>query len=132
MNFYFYGVLGPSDAGHFLYASDGSRITHATRGAVPFTPAEIDGKWCTALAGALPDRDQQHEGVVYVHHARGWTIVSWWDRSGDGRHGSCAVFLAEGERSGAEMLRLARERYPREIARMERRYTLTATPEPRR
>ena len=77
-------------------------------------------------------RDPQHEGIVFAHRARGWTIASWWDRSGDNRMASCAVFLAEGDHSGAEMLRLARERYPREIARMERRYAFTSTPEPRR
>jgi hypothetical protein len=127
---YFYGVLGSSDAGHHPYVSDGESVRFTGREAGPFRNVEIDGVWCqrepwpAGEASSRGSRDPQAEGVAYVHHVRGWTIASWWDRSADKRRGSCAVFLAEGAHDLAAMLAAARDLYPSTMARIEARYTI--------
>lgn len=64
------------------------------------------------------------QGRGFVHYAHGWTILSWWDRSGDRRRASCAVFFVRGYHRWTEALRLAREAFPRELARMEAAYDI--------
>jgi len=62
--------------------------------------------------------------MAYLHHVAGWTVVAWWDRSEDDRHGSNAVFLAPGEHAFEAMLDLARKAFPREMERMEKAYAI--------
>jgi hypothetical protein len=101
--FYFFGCIdGP---GHFMHAADGSprRYYHDQ----PF------GK----LDGGLQPTGQEIQGRALVHHRDGWTAVSFWDRSVDKRGGCNGNFLANKTLSFDEMMVLAREHFPRVMAR---------------
>ena len=59
-----------------------------------------------------------------LHHVAGWTVAAWWDRSADTRINSNAAVVMQGTHTWEAMLAAAREAFPRELARMEARYTL--------
>ena len=132
----FYGVAAGSDAGHFFYVPSAPRRVARAHGRDLPLPAElarpewVDGRWCFPVP-KIGDRreldarsDGQAQGRGFVHSAHGWTVISWWDRSGDDRMGSNAVFVVRGFRRWAEALRLAREAFPLEMARMEAAYSI--------
>ncbi|MGK3995130.1 hypothetical protein [Sorangium sp. So ce1024] len=123
---------GPG-AGHHLWAPSSGHVGWAppeARRRLPWTLAELDGR----LAGdpALADRrDQRHwasrdqpEGIVRLHRRDGWTAISFWDRSGDGRYSSSSTFVAAGERGAREMVELFRRRFPAIWERITRRFEL--------
>ena len=46
-----------------------------------------------------------------------WTVLTFWDRSGDKRPGCCASFLLKGALDFATALETAREAFPQVFAR---------------
>ena len=133
---YFFGVSTGSSAGHYLHRSAGGCAVYDRRSAdvargLPEPLHRLDGVWCWERPRTSEEsrfhssQDPQHEGRAFVHYVEGWTVVSWWDRSGDSRGGSNSAFLAIGRRPFAEMLEMARAAFPREITRMEARYPIT-------
>jgi len=46
-----------------------------------------------------------------------FSIVSFWDRTGDSRPNSNSAFFAEGQHTAEELLSAARERYPEIFSR---------------
>ena len=125
----FYGVAGDADGGHQFYQRSGSAVCVADR---PPLPAEVsraemvDARWCFSapILGDRPFVDRQPQGRGFIHRVAGWTVISWWDRSGDSRMGSNAVFFVRGDHPWAEALRRAREAFPREMKRMEAAYSI--------
>jgi hypothetical protein len=82
------------------------------------------------------DRDLQVERVACLHHAvdgagEPWTAVSFWDRSGDRRHGSSTTVLCRGAVSLDEMLARFRERLPGLWARIAGAGPIVGHPAPR-
>ncbi|XXX79137.1 hypothetical protein WMF30_10225 [Sorangium sp. So ce134] len=134
---------GPG-AGHHLWAPAYGYVGWARleeQRKLPWGLAELDGR----LAGhpALADPRErgwwaskdQPEGIVRLHHRGGWTAISFWDRSGDGRHGSSSTFVAAGEHTAREMVELFQRSFPALWARVTRRFQLVlpveaARPEP--
>jgi hypothetical protein len=123
---------GPG-AGHHLWSPCAGHVAWApaeVRRKLPWTLAELDGK----LAGdpALKDPREpswwaskdQPEGIVRVHRRGGWTAISFWDRSGDGRHGSSSTFIAAGEHTAREMVALFERSFPAIWERITRRFQL--------
>ena len=61
----------------------------------------------------------QDESFVALTYVRGWTVMAMWDRSVDTRPGCNAAFIREGRLSEADMWALARQHYPRIVARLK-------------
>lgn len=121
MTVLFFGVRAGDAAGHVLCRADRLCLRRETLPA-PLRP--FDARWCST-----GDRDPQRQGIVRLHHVAGWTVAAWWDRSADTRPNSNAALVAEGTHTWEAILTAAREAFPREIARMEARYTLALAPD---
>lgn len=126
----FFGVRAGERAGHYLIAPDGEsrRDIEAT---LPAPLRRLDGVWCfpkprtsDECRYGTPHTSDQTQGRGFVHYVDGWTVISWWDRSGDPRGGCCAAFLIEGRHPWSEALSLARTAFPREFARMKSAYSI--------
>jgi len=76
---------------------------------------KIDGGFCPGME----DDDTRHHDVKQVQgHARlthhnGWTILAFWDRTGDSRGNSNSAFLEQGEHSFDEMVAKAKATFPK-------------------
>lgn len=132
----FFGVACGTGAGHHFYVPSANGRALRTWDAKTWlpqslvTPLSPDGRWCYGprtsdqLRKDACARRDETQGRAFIHLAHGWTIISWWDRSEDGRAGSNAVFFMRGYRQWAEAFRRAREAFPQEIARMEAAYAI--------
>ncbi len=113
---YYFGRWG--GPGHYLWSPSGRSSGHEVERRIPWPCAEFDGR----LAGdpVLEDPRQrghwatehQPEGHARLHHRGGWTALSFWDRSGDQRHGSSSTLVARGEFTAAEMAALFERAFP--------------------
>lgn len=70
------------------------------------------------------DTNDQEQGLGRLHHVAGWTVLAFWDRSGDTRGSSNSAFLAEGELSFEEMRDLAQEHFPSIWTRITNAFTV--------
>ena len=61
----------------------------------------------------------EDETIASLAHWHGWTVLAMWDRSIDTRAACNAAFIAEGEYTHAEMWALARQHYPKIVARLQ-------------
>lgn len=107
---YYFGCW--REPGHYLYSPHGRR--HGGLGSLPIDfPCSVrvlDG-------GLLPPRAPQTQGAAAHVHLHGWTILSFWDRSGDTRPQSCSTFLLRGLFAFHEACKQAREAFPAVWAR---------------
>lgn len=104
--------------GHFLFAADGRRI-HCFAG-VGILPCGLPKDFpvrAETLDGGLLGYEEQVEGRTVVTHIRGWTILSFWDRSVDERPGCNSNFVMRGNLSFADALDAARTTFPKVIRR---------------
>jgi len=127
----FFGVRAGERAGHYLIAPNGHERSCDLEAMLPAPLRRLDGVWCwptprtvEQVRNGWRDRDPQEQGRGFIHYVDGWTVVSWWDRSGDPRGGCCAAFLVEGRHPWTEALPLARAAFPREFARMGSAYSI--------
>lgn len=111
--FYF----GPWDrAGHFLHDEYGHSVRRDGRDSLPWNEwrGEVDGKLqphernCNgrSYCGCV-----QPEGAALLHHKAGWTALSFWDRSVDGRGGCNSTYFAKGEFTFEQMVEMAKTRF---------------------
>jgi len=110
---FYFGCWG--DVGHYLWTPDGRRA----RSAGPFTALDLDGRFCPGVVGRT-DRispNVQPEGVAALHHANGWTVLAFWDRSVDRRRGSHSTYVIEGTHDFGEAVRISSAAFPRVWAR---------------
>lgn len=102
--------------GHYLHGTFGPD-TRAPQVPMPWGPAVLDSTLCPDFARpgkavAVPLLASYQEPYrALLHHQKGWTAVSFWDRTGDTRYGSNSTFLAEGDFSFEDMLAMARTRF---------------------
>lgn len=122
MNFpvYYFGCW--TQAGHYLHAPGGHTLSRETVGPFsvygkPLLP--IDGKFTPGPHPQYGTGGLQDESFVALTYVRGWTVMAMWDTSVDTRPGSNAAFLAEGSKNLEEMWALAREHFPRIVARLK-------------
>lgn len=105
---YYFGCWSPSELGHHLYREDGRPVYAATTGRrvldIPIDVRALDG----CLLQGIPDVP----GSAALWHGRGWTILSFWDRSGDDRPGSNSSFLLPGRLAFTEAVQAAKESFP--------------------
>ena len=104
----YFGVKEKGRAGHFLYDE---RLRHVGDPALFARLVElgIDGVRCPV--------DTRREGAARVTLADEFTILSFWDYSGDSRPGSNSNFIETGVHSFEEMLERARRAFPSLFAR---------------
>jgi hypothetical protein len=57
---------------------------------------------------SLVAAEDQEEGKATLTHIKGWTVLAFWDRSGDQRYGSNSAFLARGHLTFEEMIAKAK------------------------
>ncbi len=117
----FYFGCAHRAGGHHLYgprvAGDEAIVDDRAReSATPWKLAEIDGRAqpnCAKYKHSwqVPE-DEQHLGIARLHHRAGWTMLSFWDRSKDKRHGSNGNFIIEGTHAFAAACDHAKATFP--------------------
>jgi hypothetical protein len=111
----YFGVWRPGISGHHLYDAEGRTVSLAAVG-LPISSAKLDSGLCPALEGESP-AEREPEGLAAIHHIAGWTVLAFWDRSGDRRYGSHSTFVMEDTLAFEDAVALARAHYPRVWAR---------------
>ena len=127
---YFFGVAPGSTSGHYLYTPAWRTCTEAAG----LSQRQLDAEFVPGLAHRKPDHEYpdpryQEQGACKLTHRfdcaalrsgrTEWTIVGWWDRTGDRRHGSNSAILVRGALSFEEAIACGREAFPQVWARME-------------
>lgn len=131
---YFCGVWPSSrgEKGHYAYLPGGQHVYMVHGNGVENSPwgtsnafsrdPLIDGVIMDAMSprakGSYAMREEP-EGLRYHFQKSGWTLVSWWDRSGDQRNGSCAGFAMKGLYTADEAETYARKMFPTVFERMD-------------
>lgn len=93
---YFFGC-GMNEKGHYLFDTNGRRLNDHNIGAYGNVMLDFPIRINCLDGGLLAyDNTRQVEGRAIVSHIRGWTIVSFWDRSVDTRRNSNANFIMRG------------------------------------
>ena len=72
----------------------------------------LDGGYAPKLAKTGGHLSDQPEGEAALHHVRGWTILAFWDRSGDSRGNSNSAFVIRGELDFDEAVAASRQAFP--------------------
>lgn len=102
------GVWGHREAGHCFHGPDGRSLsTRDTERAQPF--GMPDGKYAPRLPG-YRDREAP-QGQAALHHKDGWTLLAFWDRTGDSRGNSNSNFIFDAELAFDEAVAAAREHF---------------------
>lgn len=106
---YYFGCWQTS--GHYLYHEDLRRIGYTGERSLPFSMRILD-------AGLLPEgAGSQVEGqanyALISTQSETWSIVSFWDRSGDKRLSSNSAFIVKGHFNFSEVIEIAKQRFPR-------------------
>ncbi len=138
---YYFGPWG--EPGHFWYAPGGRWVTSDEQNRLSLIfGSSIDGgyaprEWrgdCFVHRSLVPDpsccfaaqgkddeekrrirRDTNEcrQGAYLIHHIKGWTLMSWWDRSqGDTRSACNASIAAYGTFEAEQMFELLCEHFP--------------------
>lgn len=131
---YFCGVWPNSrnEGGHYAYLPGGRRVYATPGGEVEISPwggdgmfsrdPVLDGLVAEAMAPRALDggaRRAEPEGLRFHFQKNGWTMVSWWDRSGDPRGASVAGFVMKGLYTANEAEAYARKMFPTVFERMD-------------
>lgn len=109
-NVLYFGCLRAGNRGHAWYAP-GLRPLPSRSWLSPTLRAYIDAVF-------PPDDTEQVEGRYTVSHAHGFTVVAWWDRSGDSRRASNSAFVSPGRWGGESVVRAGLEAFPSIAQRM--------------
>lgn len=114
---FYYGLV--DNGGHgFVTNFEGGK----TRDKESLLPARLHMHLPGEIDGGLCREGRKIEGVAMIRFVEGWTVLSFWDQSGDSRPGSNSNFIAEGRRPFAEMCALAKEWFPAFWERAMRRF----------
>lgn len=116
MKVYFFGVWGANFAGHGWYLPSGKSVSNYDK-TLPPLGNKIDGGY--APTTNFDAWDQRRQGKAAMLHLAGWTVLSWWDFTGDRRAGSNSAIVAEGVWGFGDILVKAREYYPAQMARQK-------------
>lgn len=105
---FYFGVWSKTHGGHHLYAPGGGGVSEYSDRMPKDFPVAIH----VLDTGFLPAKQPETEGRATFVHINGWTIISFWDRSGDARGKCNSAFLARGLMAFEEIVSLAREKFP--------------------
>lgn len=126
MKCFYFGCVGKP--GHFFNGPDGQYRHRREFEASPWRDFEIDGKlqphFSNCVRKIYPHRTycdctSGPEGVSLLHHKDGWTALSMWDRSVDGRGACNSTFIFEGTFTFDEALALTRLHFPSVVSRFK-------------
>lgn len=95
--------------GHYLHDRHGRTV----RQVGPWADWQLEGKYAPRTVPA----EDETQCRVFVRDR--WTVLAMWDRSVDKRGKCNAAFLAPGEHDEAAMWDLAREAFPKIVARLK-------------
>lgn len=102
---YYFGLWSGTTSGHFLYDKEGSRSHRVSAlEKVPFSLAELDSGFCP--------KSTQRQGVAKLSWEKNWTILAFWDQTGDSRPGSHSTFLVKGPHKFEAALAQKRAAFP--------------------
>lgn len=110
MYLYYFGVRRKAgEAGHALYSSGWRSAHRQIRNGLQRKnmPKQIDA--------VFAPMDEEGRRVLYIagmSFVNGWTVVSWWDSSGDKRPGCNSTLLAQGRYTFDEMIGAAKVQFP--------------------
>ena len=93
--------------GHYLYSMTGRLLTSRR------VPEDFPCRLAALDGGFLSPRLPQVQGRATHVHLNGWTILSFWDQSGDVRPESCSTFVLRGLYPFAETCAIAQKGFPR-------------------
>jgi hypothetical protein len=120
---FYFGCWG--GAGHYIWTPSGGHPRPEKAG--PWEPHDLDASTVDHRGrdtgrGVVPVDPDEREHVWRLTHRDGWTALGAWDRTCDGRRGSKAVFVAEGEHDEATMRGFAASYFPAVYSRIMRAY----------
>ncbi len=120
---YFFGC--GRDVGHYWHGPHLRYVSHTVYRTPPWQDHDIDGKaqpTCREETRHGKTRwvsdPEEQEGPARIHHRKGWTMLSFWDRSVDKRFASNGSFVAKGEHDHNGMMDLAQEHFPELLGRL--------------
>lgn len=119
---YYFGKVVGEYEGHVLHDQNLRKVYSSD------VPSDFPCREGCLDGGFLPPRSLQTEGLSALVYLNGWTILSFWDRSGDKRVNSSSAFLLRGTFSFEEVLNRAKANFPSLYARFGFRFTLTSVP----
>ena len=67
--------------------------------------------------GMLPPKKPEIEGLAHMISINGWTIMAFWDRSGDSRPKSNTALIVRGTHTFDAMVKLFQHCFPEDFAR---------------
>lgn len=108
MDAYYFGCWSPKLIGHYLYDVDGRNAGRSAENLLPISVKSLDG----GLLNGVPDA----EGNAVLFQGRGWTLLSFWDRSGDSRRGSSSTFVLWGRLQFSLAVETAKAAFPQRWA----------------
>ncbi len=128
---YYYGVHWNQKSGHLLYTPGGERVNikdehdlKESMGVIkdfvferktfdyPVLEFFSTAKRCPQRK--LPNTNEpiKSDGESHLYHVNDWTLLAFWDTSGDGRGSSHSNFFTQGEWDFDQMCMISRHEYP--------------------
>ena len=112
-------------SGHIMHAAQSpyhGREAYDEYDRFPFPWMNLDGQFAPRKAKTAGQYiggkgEEFPQGQARLTHIKGWTVVSFWDRTGDSRGNSNTAFVFDERLSGEDALRIAREKFPELFAR---------------
>lgn len=106
----YFGCWG--EPGHYLYDCEHRMIVRQE--AAIWRSRNLDAGYCpnAAVDSFWIAHGPQIEGEALLHHVDGWTVLAFWDRSGDRRSGSNSAFLMRGEHTFEDVVNMSKFYFP--------------------
>lgn len=119
----YFGVWDPAmERGHFLFSPSGTHVFSDHQAQLPqrLQDHHLDSGYCRGVRSRRnpPDKEQV-QGLARLHRVEGWTLIAFWDRSGDSRFASNSALLVFGEHTFEEMVGIFEKSYPKQWSRLQ-------------
>lgn len=108
----FYHGVGLNEAGHYLF----EKGMRSVRGSL--IPRDFPCPAGYLDSGFLTPGTSEVEGKAALWHVEGWTILAFWDRSGDSRGKSNSAFVIRGRHNLEDAIEHSRASFPEVWGRM--------------
>lgn len=105
---YYWGCLPAKRMGHYLYNQSLEMVRNFDH-VLPFKANVLDSNLIPVGDGKQP-QGKCHR--VLFESLGWWTVITFWDRSGDTRAGSNSAFIIQGKHNKAMMVQLAKDMFP--------------------